>query len=248
MAPVALACLWFGGPYWIALVAIGTLGMAFEWTRMCQYRPLWLGLLLFVVAIGWAAGSREVGFDAKPGLEICVGALVVWLVSRRINLALGALYIGIGAIALLWLRADPAAGRANMLFVLLIVWASDIGAYLAGRLIGGPKLAPAISPGKTWSGAAGGLVVAVAVGWFAASQLSGSAGVSAVLLAAGLSVVSQAGDLLESWIKRIFGVKDSSHLIPGHGGLLDRLDGVLAAAPAAAALALVLGRGAMLWQ
>jgi phosphatidate cytidylyltransferase len=129
-----------------------------------------------------------------------------------------------------------------VLVLLLIVWATDIAAYLAGRLIGGPKLAPAISPGKTWSGAAGGLAGALVVAVVA------SPGAWGLAMAAVLSVVSQMGDLMESGIKRHYGVKDSGKLIPGHGGLLDRLDGVLTAAPVAAVLALLAKPGVGFWQ
>jgi phosphatidate cytidylyltransferase len=140
-------------------------------------------------------------------------------------------------------------GRADVLFLLLIVWAGDIGAYLVGRWVGGPRLAPRISPGKTWSGAIGGLAAAVAVGLIAAHLLWQPTTVwPAAAIASVLGVVAQAGDLLESFVKRRLAVKDSGHLIPGHGGLFDRLDGVLAAAPAAALLALVIGRGVVLWQ
>ena len=135
-----------------------------------------------------------------------------------------------------------------MLFLLLVVWAGDIGAYLVGRWIGGPRLAPRISPGKTWSGAVGGLVAAVAAGLLAAHSCRTPRSWRAVVIAAVLGIVAQAGDLLESFVKRRLEVKDSGHLIPGHGGLFDRLDGVLAAAPVAALLALTLGRGVVLWQ
>ncbi|MCW3475226.1 phosphatidate cytidylyltransferase [Limobrevibacterium gyesilva] len=160
---------------------------------------------------------------------------------------LGLVYIVPGPAALLWLRADPVAGLGNVLFVILVVWATDIGAYLAGRLIGGAKLAPSISPGKTWSGAAGGVALALAVG-LAAAHLDGAPLWRGLLVAAGLAVVAEAGDLLESALKRYFGVKDSGTLIPGHGGLLDRLDAVLVTAPAAALLAAMLGRGVELWR
>jgi phosphatidate cytidylyltransferase len=115
-----------------------------------------------------------------------------------------------------------------MIFLLAVVWSSDIGAYLAGRLIGGPKLAPRISPGKTWSGAAGGVAAVLAVG-VAAAALWPVPAAPVVAAAAVLGVAAQAGDLLESAVKRHFGVKDSGRLIPGHGGLLDRLDGLMAA-------------------
>jgi phosphatidate cytidylyltransferase len=149
---------------------------------------------------------------------------------------------------MLWLRDDPVAGRADVLFLLLVVWAGDIGAYLIGRRIGGRRLAPRISPGKTWSGAVGGLLAAVAAGLLAAHVLSDAAPWRVAVIAAALGIVAQAGDLLESFVKRRLEVKDSGYLIPGHGGLFDRLDGVLAAAPVAAMLALTLGRGVVFWQ
>jgi phosphatidate cytidylyltransferase len=142
----------------------------------------------------------------------------------------------------------------NVLFLFVVVWASDIGAYAAGRAIGGAKLAPAISPNKTWAGALGGLISAVAAGLAAAYVMDGrvTAGLEGevwtALVAAVLGLFTQAGDLFESWMKRRFHVKDTSSLIPGHGGLLDRVDGVLAAAPAAAVLALLLGPGVPLWR
>jgi phosphatidate cytidylyltransferase len=165
-----------------------------------------------------------------------------------IKLACGLAYIVPGAAALFWLRADPLVGLEDVLFLLLIVWASDIGAYAAGRLLGGPRLAPGVSPGKTWSGAAGGLVSAMLVGVIASGFTPGAPLWHGALVAGVLGLLAQLGDLLESGLKRHFGVKDSSRLIPGHGGLLDRLDGVLAAAPAAALLALLLGRGVELWR
>jgi phosphatidate cytidylyltransferase len=180
------------------------------------------------------------------------GLISEWrLLSRRLvarlMFATGIIYILLSAAALLWLRADTAVGRANVLFVLLVVWATDIGAYLTGRLLGGALLVPSISPAKTWSGAAGGLACALSVG-IGAAQISLGPVWRALAVAAGLSIAAQAGDLLESGVKRHFGVKDSSRLIPGHGGLLDRLDGLLAAAPIAGLLAAALGRGVELWR
>lgn len=171
----------------------------------------------------------------------------VWRVP--VQIILGLFYILPAAWALVWLRADPQAGRANVLFIVLVVWASDIGAYLFGRLIGGRRLAPAISPSKTWSGAVGGLACALAVGTAAALIQPVAANISHAALVAGLlGIIAQIGDLLESALKRHFGVKDSGYLLPGHGGLLDRLDAVLTAAPAAALLAWLAGEGAYFWQ
>ncbi len=167
--------------------------------------------------------------------------------ERRRLWPLGALYILPGGFALLWLRADPIFGLGNVMFVLGAVWASDIGAYLLGRMLGGPKLAPAISPGKTWSGALGGLLAVLLVGWIAALVWGGTP-TRAMLVAAGLGIAAQLGDLLESAIKRGFGVKDSGWIIPGHGGVLDRVDAIMTAAPVAALIGLLVGRGGAVWH
>ncbi len=259
LAPLGLACLWFGAWAWLTLVALAAGGLTVEWVHLCGRRaltPAGLAVPLAVLAAGGAAAG------AAPGpalLVLAMGSALVWLLALRsgasgraaapISLSAGVLYVGPAAIALVWLRANPAAGLANTLFLLLIVWASDIGAYAAGRLLGGPLLAPAISPAKTWTGAAGGLLAAMLTGLLLAWIWLGSpGGVRPALVAGGLGVVAQLGDLLESAIKRRFGVKDSSRLIPGHGGLLDRLDAVLTVAPVAALLALPLGRGVIIWS
>jgi phosphatidate cytidylyltransferase len=198
---------------------------------------VWVGGAAFVILV--AVGV--VGL-AVEWLGLCRGSGSASLRSA------GLVYILLAGAALLWLRLDSFVGRADVLFLLLVIWAGDIGAYLIGRWIGGPRLAPRISPGKTWSGAAGGLLAAIAAGLFVAHVLSDTVTWRAVVIAAGLGVIAQGGDLLESFVKRRLEVKDSGRLIPGHGGLLDRLDGMLAAAPVAALLALNLGRGVVLWQ
>lgn len=166
---------------------------------------------------------------------------------RGLRMLGGAAYIVIPIAALAFLRGDAMLGRINTLFLVLLVWATDIGAYLAGRAIGGRKLAPWISPGKTISGAVGGVVAGLCVGgagWaFAGGSLPLALGAAALL-----SVVAQIGDLGESALKRRLGVKDSGRIIPGHGGLFDRLDGLLAAAPVAALLAFATGGGVVLWR
>ena len=247
LAPAVLLCLWHGGPYWGALVAVAGAGLALEWAALCGAPPAeWPGFGVVAAVIAGAV-LAALGHAGAGMLALVAGAALV-LPGGHLWLASGALYAGAGAIALAWLRADPAAGQANLLFLVLAVWASDIGAYVAGRLIGGPKLAPRISPGKTRSGAAGGLVAAMLAGAAAAQAMAPGAPLRAAVLAGVLAVASQAGDLLESAIKRGFGVKDSGRLIPGHGGLLDRLDGLLLAAPVAAVLGLLMGRGTTLWH
>src|SRR5206468_3879188 len=144
------------------------------------------------------------------------------LLSWDAVLPLGIPYIGLAAIALIWLRADPATGRGNVIFLLVLIWASDIGAYVVGRLIGGPRLAPRASPGKTWPRAVGAPLVAIGIGLLLGPALQiGPNPLRLACIAGVLGIIAQAGDLTESRIKRYFGVKDSGRLIPGHGGLLD---------------------------
>ncbi len=158
--------------------------------------------------------------------------------ARAIWFGIGFLYIAVPSIAILWVRDDPVTGQGIELlaWILALVIATDTGAYAAGRSIGGPKLAPAISPNKTWAGLIGGMVSAAVVGLIAGLWLDLSSPWKLMILSAGLAVIEQVGDLLESAFKRRFGVKDSSHIIPGHGGVLDRVDGLLTVSVAVAAL------------
>lgn len=251
MGPIGLACIWFGGAAFVLLVAMLTVGMSYEWLRMCQADPGPRPVLAFA-ALPLAVFLTAIGY---PLYAIGLILLVFGVASFRPAtggharlLAWGVPYLGIAAVALTWLRTEPADGRGLVIVLLLLIWASDIGAYVIGRAVGGPKLAPRISPGKTWSGAAGGLLASMVVGVIAAALLGEwRHAVVAALLAGLLGAIGQAGDLLESALKRHVNVKDSGHLIPGHGGLLDRLDAVLTAAPAAAILALAAGGGVIIW-
>ncbi len=167
-----------------------------------------------------------------------------WALSRRrpgARLA-GYIYAVVSLLALFDVRSGGHGSRPALIFLLMVVWCSDIGAYIAGRLIGGPKLAPRISPGKTWSGSLGGLLASVIAGAIVAASAGASPGWAA-LAALILGAVSQLGDLGESALKRRLGVKDSGRLIPGHGGLLDRLDGLMAAAIVASGWAWASGSG-----
>ena len=248
LLPVAVLCLWAGGWWFAALAVIGWIGLGVEWAALCGYSAMaWPGIVLPVTG-ALAVLCAAAGVPWAGLVSLAAGAAAI-AVSSRFTLALGVPYIGLAAIALVWLRADPVAGWPNALFVLSVIWASDIGAYMTGRLLGGPKLAPSLSPGKTWSGAMGGLISAVLAALAVAACFSSGFSPSHVTgLALVLGCVSQAGDLFESALKRHFGVKDSGHVIPGHGGLLDRLDALLTVAPAAALLALSVGRGVVLWR
>jgi phosphatidate cytidylyltransferase len=203
---------------------------------------IWVGGIAFTVLIA----------------AVALGLATEWLMLCRLPAArpggaplrmAGIAYVALAAAALVFLRDDPVSGRVNVVFLVLVVWATDIGAYLVGRMVGGPRLAPRISPGKTWSGALGGLATAVAAGLVVTPFLADAGpGWRTALVSAAIGIVAQAGDLLESFVKRCLGVKDSSQIIPGHGGLFDRLDAILSSALAGALLALALGRGVVLWQ
>ena len=204
-----------------------------------------------VLALLWVGGAPFLALIILVGLGLAWEWLGLCQAGRwRAGIRLGGIAgIVLWACLLGWLRADPAAGRANVIGLVLVIWASDIGAYLAGRLIGGPKLAPRISPGKTWAGAVGGVAASALVAIIAASILMEKADFwLALLIGALLSICGQVGDLAESAAKRRCGVKDSGRLVPGHGGLLDRLDAMMAAVPAAALLSFLLGRGVILWR
>lgn len=161
------------------------------------------------------------------------GAALVAATGGRANgywPAFGLIYAGFPAIALTLLRGDTGDGFAAILFLFAVVWATDIFAFFNGRALGGPKLAPRFSPNKTWSGAIGGAAAGVAAGVGFAAFITPAGSVSVPLIALLLSIIAQIGDLGESWVKRRFGIKDSGQLIPGHGGVMDRVDGLVAAA------------------
>jgi phosphatidate cytidylyltransferase len=204
---------------------------------------------LALAGLGLAAGRIDAAL-----VVLAIGFVAVVLISpeRRNWTAAGFFYAAAAEIASVLVRLDSAKGFVALILVLLVVWVTDIGGYFAGRGIGGPKLWPRVSPKKTWAGAIGGFVASLVVaGGFAVLDL-GKTG-PLLLLGAMLSVVSQLGDLFESAVKRRFGVKDSSHIIPGHGGLLDRLDGFVAAVVMAAIFGFLrggadgVGRGLMVW-
>ena len=254
LIPLAIAIAYAGGWLWTALVTLAAIGLFVEWLAITGLN----GAMRVTIPGGAALAAAGLCFALhRPDVALVVltaGLIVVAVMApARPNwAAAGFLYAAAAEIASVLLRFDPVKGFAALMFVLLIVWVTDSGGYFAGRGIGGPKLWPRVSPKKTWAGAIGGFAASLAVaGGFAAFDL-GRAG-PLLLVAAVLSVVSQLGDLFESAVKRRFGVKDSGHIIPGHGGLMDRLDGFVAAVVVAALLGFLrggadgVGRGLMVW-
>ena len=230
---IVLPITWYGGPAFRVLCAVIGAAILYEWLRMsagvARDHKIILALMLAVVLglLVFAAPALYV----LSALAIAIGAAAVLARVRGAGTeaAGGLAYAGLAAGALALLRNDDRQGLWAILFLFAVVWATDICAYFVGRAVGGPKLAPAISPGKTWSGAiggtAGGIVAGMAVAWYV-----GFADFATALVCLILSVVGQVGDLFESSVKRRHGAKDSSNLIPGHGGVMDRVDALVAAA------------------
>lgn len=236
MAVVVLFATFLGGPVYRLFAACLALLVFQEWSAMkptlprdnrliawgalvAALIPLVLGMPDWVVLIAIALASLLAGLHALGS-------------NSGLWNAFGIAYAALPALAIAALRGDTMNGLIIVLYLYAVVWATDIVAYFVGRALGGPKLAPSISPGKTWSGAVGGTIGACAAGvaLLMVMGVSGSALIFAALLALALSVISQAGDLFESALKRRNGVKDSGSLIPGHGGVMDRVDGLVAAA------------------
>jgi phosphatidate cytidylyltransferase len=254
LIPVAIGVAYAGGWLWLGLVLLVAIGLYVEWLLVVGNVQSTTAIAAGVAALVAAGLSLTLG-QAEAGLVVIAAGVVIAVLlssTRRGWTALGLVYASAALAASVVVRLDQAWGFAALMLILLIVWVTDIGGYVAGRGLGGPKLWPRVSPNKTWAGAIGGFVgsLAVAAG-FAAAGLGRL--LPLLLLAAVLSVASQVGDLFESAVKRIFGVKDSSHIIPGHGGLLDRLDGYVFAVIAAAAIGIWragadgVGRGLMVW-
>lgn len=244
MIPAAAFVVWQGGAAFSATVVVLAFILGFEMARLAAVTALVPRLVVGGFAgIPVAVGAIDGEFAAIMGL----GAVLIGLVLLRASTVLragwvivpGMLYISISCLCAVWLRSEE-TGLVALVLLLLIVISTDIGAYLCGRVIGGPKLWPAVSPKKTWAGAIGALVAsALAAGILAASMGLGIAGL--VLVAIPVSIASQLGDLLESTLKRRADVKDSGVIIPGHGGAFDRLDGFLAASPMLAGILVTTG-------
>jgi phosphatidate cytidylyltransferase len=266
---VTLAITYAGGWLFLALCATAAAGILWEWTSLVSHRadarilaPGWAALLASMaligvhqpngawaaVAIGAAAAGLIVAAWPQGGRETPQAGL-----ASAFWAAGGVVYAGALLLAPALLRGDPQWGLTALLFLFANVWITDIFAYFCGRAIGGPLLWPRVSPKKTWSGAigglAGGVAASVAVAYASGVGKLGIVGVMALVL----SVLAQAGDLFESAVKRRFGAKDASHLIPGHGGLMDRFDGFLVAALAALLIGMIRqgtaapARGLLIW-
>jgi phosphatidate cytidylyltransferase len=256
LIPAVLLDIWLGGRWFELFMALLGLLMAYEWTNIVHARSSSQFALHCAAVLCAAFMPPEIGVLATFGLIAGLAAIGILANSfstreKSIFAFSGVFYVSLPVLALVLLRSHSQWGVHAIMWLMLVVWSTDSFAYFAGRIFGGPKLAPKLSPKKTWSGLLGGMVGAAAISTiYAAFQLPGWMGLAVV--AAALAVIAQIGDIFESALKRHFGVKDSGRLIPGHGGVLDRVDGLVAAGVAAALIGYVrhsnsLAEGLLLW-
>ncbi len=230
LIPPVIAAVMIGGRAFTAMIAFAAMLMVFEWTRMVEGRAYSWRFYVLSASAAAALILASAGF-VFPALGIAaaggaaslapIGGFTFWP-------AVAAPYIIAPSVALIWLRFDPSYGEALTILIFATVWAADTGAFIFGKLIGGPKISHALSPSKTWAGIGGGVAGGAMIGAVAAYFLFGPGAAASFLIPGGvLGAASVAGDLAESAFKRRFAVKDISGLIPGHGGVLDRLDGMI---------------------
>jgi phosphatidate cytidylyltransferase len=244
LAPIALGAAWIGdwvfALFWLAAALI----VLWEWIHLVagsQHK------LMYSASASALTVAALVEFRERPvaaALLIVLGAIASLIFAQRRHrlwVTAGIGYAGTMLLAPMLLRVDPDYGFFAIVLIFAVVWTTDVMAYFTGRAIGGPKLCPAVSPKKTWSGAVGGTLCATAVAFALSRAAAIGEPVNLAVIGLMLSVLAQLGDLLESWIKRRFGAKDASHLIPGHGGVMDRLDGFWAAALAGCLIGLAHG-------
>ena len=242
------------------LILLFVAAMGWEWGRLVRGAGLDLAFGVQLLATTVALWATVRGCPGCALLAVIAGTVAVFFVRVLKDehpqawwSAAGVYYCGLPAIALIWIRSDPDFGTLAILYLFTIVWTTDSAAYLFGRWIGGPKLAPRVSPKKTWAGLIGGALSACLAGLVFAAFAEDAFSPWLGGLSIGLALIAQCGDLGESAVKRMFGMKDTSGLIPGHGGVLDRVDGLLFAAIAAALLAWAVnpqnpGRALLLWS
>ena len=256
LVPLAIGTTYVGGWPFALFWGLAAMGVLWEWTSLVARSDQRSVLTTGAASLALTVVLAVTGYLLAAVIVLAMGALgaaALALAERRMWVAGGIPYAGALAVAPIVLRSDNENGFLAVIFLFAIVWTTDIAAYFVGRTVGGPKLMPQVSPKKTWAGALAGVVAAVVVALAIVKVAAQTDLFSIAMLAVALSVFAQGGDLFESFLKRRFGAKDSSHLIPGHGGLMDRLDGFVTASVVAALIGLarggfeVPGRGLLLW-
>lgn len=243
MAGVALGLTWAGFLPFAAMILLVSCIVAWEWGRVVRGVEFDATMAAHVAAVVAAVALVTMDLVGLALLALLIGAILVALLAMGHHAAVSALgvaFAGLPAVALIWLRADPNFGLLAVLYVMVIVVVTDTAAYFSGRLIGGPRLWPRISPNKTWAGLAGAVIASAVAGFLYAQAVTGAHPERLALLGGIVAVVAQAGDLAESALKRRFGAKDASNIIPGHGGVMDRIDGLVTASVFAAIFAAII--------
>ena len=268
LLPLVIAAIYFGHPFFAVLIAVFGATAAWEWACVAANahpdqgkvpvpstpKGLWF-FIAVLSGLAVIAVIQFIGFPSSVGAIVVAAVGIAWLGLtclsfdwRRIGWTVpGVLYVAAAAAALVVLRGDPDWGRATLVWIIAMVVAADTGGYLVGRTVGGPKLVPRISPNKTWSGLGGAVAGAALVGLLTAFVLNHTDVLVLTLISAVIGLLEQGGDLVESAFKRHFGVKDTSQIIPGHGGVLDRVDGLLAVAVAVVVINLWAGGSVLAW-
>ena len=256
LVPLALGAAYLGGWPFAVLWGLAAMVVLWEWNSLVAGSDQRIVLTTGGASLALAIALVLTGHLLAAVIVLAISTLGVASLApakRRTWIAAGVPYAGALGVAPIVLRSDNGEGFLAVIFLFAVVWTTDIAAYFAGRAIGGPKLMPRVSPNKTWSGAIGGTLAAVIVA-LALAKVTALTGLFAIaMLAVILSICAQGGDLFESFLKRRFGAKDSGHLIPGHGGLMDRLDGFVTASVVAALIGLLRGgfeapgRGLLVW-
>jgi phosphatidate cytidylyltransferase len=256
LVPLALGAAYLGGWPFAVLWGLAAMVVLWEWNSLVAGSDQRIVLTTGGASLALAIALVLTGHLLAAVIVLAISTLGVASLApakRRTWIAAGVPYAGALGVAPIVLRSDNGEGFLAIIFLFAVVWTTDIAAYFAGRAIGGPKLMPRVSPNKTWSGAIGGTLAAVVVA-LALAKVTALSGLFAIaMLAVILSICAQGGDLFESFLKRRFGAKDSGHLIPGHGGLMDRLDGFVTASVMAALIGLLRGgfeapgRGLLVW-
>lgn len=256
LAIAATALTWAGvWPFALFVLAVALL-VVWEWGGIVRKAGADTIFVVSALAVTAAVLLTACGTPGLGLITVIVGAILASLLGfgERGHLSsLGVLYAGLASIALIWLRADGLWGFVAVMFILIVVWATDTAAYAAGRTVGGPRMAPRLSPNKTWSGLLGGVAAAAVIGAVMAYFVEGAYPSRMAVTAAVLALVAQAGDITESALKREHDVKNASELIPGHGGFMDRVDGLIFAAVLAALFGVIINvhdpaRALLIWH
>jgi phosphatidate cytidylyltransferase len=244
LVPIAIGTAYLGGWPFAVFWGLAAMGVLWEWISLVARSDHRTVLMTGGASLALAVALVATGHLLAAVIVLAISTLGVAALAPakwRTWIAAGVPYAGALGVAPVVLRSDSEDGFLAVIFLFAIVWTTDVVAYFSGRAIGGPKLMAQVSPKKTWSGAIGGTLAAVIVAFVLAKMMALSGLFAIAMLAVVLSICTQGGDLFESFLKRRFGAKDSGHLIPGHGGLMDRLDGFITASVVAALIGLLRG-------